>query len=171
METSDILRQLRPLMPRRVRLWEQALAFGTPQTKKRLEQHIRGEATKILGRSGRLLLSLPPRQVIQGSLELGTVLYEKEKWPFGFEPAELLQNLSIFGRSGSGKTNTLFLLLLRLEKKRIPFLFLDWKRTARHLLPLLAKKTKVFTAGRSVAPLSFNPLLAPPGIELSLIHI
>ena len=32
--------------------------------------------------------------------------------------------------------------------KGIPFLFLDWKRTGRHLLPQLKGKASVYTPGR-----------------------
>ena len=68
----------------------------------------------------KILLSLPPATVAKGPFRLGTVLYESPKWPFGLREEELLQNVSIFGRSGAGKTNVCFQLLLELS--RLPHL-------------------------------------------------
>ena len=93
------------------------------------------------------------------------VRYEAPKWPAGLQEGELLQNLAIFGRSGAGKTNASFHLLLQLEKRGVPFVFLDWKRTARHLIPKLKGRVQVFTPGRDLSPFAFNPFIAPPGLE------
>ena len=73
-----------------------------------------------------------------------------------------MQNLAIFGRSGAGKTNVSFHLIEQLVKKKICFLFLDWKRTARHLMPLLGRKIKVYTLGRALFPFPFNPFRCNP---------
>ena len=86
--------------------------------------------------------------------------------PFGLSRSDLLQGIGIYGRSGSGKTNIVFGLLRQLGQQGIPFLFLDTKRTVRHLLPMLNRTTNLFTPGRSLSPLSFNPLIPPPGLEL-----
>lgn len=73
--------------------------------------------------------------------------------------------MAIFGRSGAGKTNVAFHILKQLAEKRIPFIFLDWKRTGRHLIPGLKGRANIYTPGRSLAKFPFNPFLAPPGIE------
>jgi hypothetical protein len=45
-----------------------------------------------------------------------------------------------------------------------PFLVFDWKRNYRDLLTLPEfSELHVFTVGRSVAPVRFNPLIPPPG--------
>jgi len=101
----------------------------------------------------------------RGTFNLGTVVYDKPKCAAGISERELLQNLAIFGRSGAGKTNLAFHVLLQLKAKGVPFLFLDWKRTARHLLPKIKGKVNVVTPGRSLSPFPFNPFIAPPGLE------
>ena len=113
----------------------------------------------------RPLLSLPPRTKSKGSIHLGRILYEGEKWEFGISQAELLRNMAILGMSGSGKTNLAFHILEHLVKKRVPFLFFDWKRTARHLIPNLRSPVRIFTPGRELSPFPFNPFIVPPGLE------
>ena len=46
---------------------------------------------------------------------------------------EFLQNMDIFGRSESGKTNLAFHIIKQLDCNKIPYLFFDNKRTLRHL--------------------------------------
>jgi len=166
MKTEWLLRKLEPLMPKEVRRWQWALDLADPELRALLEREIVATAHRRLGDfRRRLLLSLPPREKAKGALHLGTVLYDGEKWPAGLHLSELLQNAAIFGRSGAGKTNVTFHLLEQLAERRIPFLFLDWKRTGRHLLPRLARRIPVFTPGRALAPFPFNPFVPPPGLE------
>ena len=166
MEIEVLLRKLRPLMPQAADRWHLALLTGPAKLKTLIEQQVIATARRILGDvRDKPLLSLPPKKLATGSFHLGTVVYEKPKWPFGLSERELLQNLAIFGRSGAGKTNIAFGLLEQLVTKKIGFLFLDWKRTARHLLPLVGKRITVYTPGRSLAPFPFNPFLVPPGVE------
>ncbi len=165
MKTDDLLRKLAPLEPRRVPRWRRALDFGDAKTVSLLERQIAFTAYRRLGDPRKLFLSLPSKRKIAGPIRLGMVRYEEPKWPAGLRDSELLQNVAIFGRSGAGKTNVCFHLLEQLARNEIPFVFLDWKRTGRHLIPLLKGKVNVFTPGRSLAPFSFNPLLPPPGLE------
>lgn len=139
---------------------------ASPDVRSLIDSQIVTTAHRRLGDlRQRILLSLPPERLSKGALRLGTVLYEAEKWPLGLSTTELMQNLAIFGRSGAGKTNVAFLLLEQLTARRIPWLFLDWKRTARHMIPALPAKVNVYTPGRALAPFPFNPFLAPPGLE------
>jgi hypothetical protein len=166
MKTDKLLKKLEPLLPEKVRGWRRALDLVEPDVRALLEKQIFATAHDLLGDfRSKLLLSLPPKEGIKGDLHLGTVVYEEEKWPAGLQLSELLQNAAIFGRSGAGKTNATFYLLLQLAEKGIPFLFFDWKRTGRHLLPKLGEKTEVFTPGRKLAPFPFNPFIPPPGLE------
>lgn len=166
MATDDFLRKLEPLLPGRVRTWRQQLEVVDAATRALLERQIAHIAYARLRDPRALLLSLPPPRHSRGVFHLGMVRYEEPKWPAGLREDELVQHLAIFGRSGAGKTNVLFHLLQQLAARKVPFVFLDWKRTGRHLLPLLPRGVQVYTPGRALAPFPFNPFLPPPGLEL-----
>jgi len=113
-------------------------------------------------------LQVPPEQDAAGPYELGNVLsYDRVMHPFGIREDEFIQHMAIFGRSGAGKTNTVALLIKELVRHQKPFLIFDWKRNYRDLLahgvPL-----EVYTIGRPVHPLHFNPLIPPPGTDLKV---
>jgi hypothetical protein len=112
-----------------------------------------------------VLLEPPSEQDARGEYPLGLVYYGKEKFhPFGLREDEWIQHVGIFGRSGSGKTNVAFLIVLNLLRSKKPFLVIDWKRNYRDFLSLNAgQDILVFTVGRSVSPFYFNPLIPPPG--------
>lgn len=166
MEIAEVLRKLKPLEPDQVEKWSRTLATAQPEARLLLERQVRLTAQRLLGDfEHRVLLSLPPQELATGQVHLGKVVYERDQWDFSLRLQELTQNLAIFGRSGAGKTNVSFHLLQQLVKKKMSFLFLDWKRTVRHLLPLLGKQIKVYTPGRKLAPFPFNPFIVPPGID------
>ncbi len=54
---------------------------------------------------------MPPEKTANGMINLGTILYDKERYPFGISSTELMQNMAILGRSGAGKTNVTFHIL------------------------------------------------------------
>ncbi len=166
MERDALLEKLAVLIPERVEAWRRSLSFTDPATRALIEQEIRATAHRLLGDARNRLLLSPPSQVdARGDFRLGSVVFESEKWPVGLRRSDVMQHTAIFGRSGAGKTNTVFGLLQQLSEKRIPFVFLDWKRTGRHLMPLLQGRTELFTPGRSLSPFTFNPFLVPPGVE------
>lgn len=166
MNLEQLARKLEPLHPDAVKRWRDSRLFADAETATLLDHELIALARRVLGDAWNApLLSLPPERVARGPLHLGTVLYEQPKWECGLHVSEMLQGIGVFGRSGAGKTNVVLHLLLQLAEKRIPFLMFDWKRTARHLLPHFRRKPRVFTAGRSLAPLPFNPFLPPPGME------
>jgi Helicase HerA, central domain len=166
MEIERLARKLKPLMPQEIQQWLRIRDTADADLKSLIDKQIVSLAHERLGDyRNKILLSLPPRHIANGTIRLGTVQYEKEKWSAGISESELLQNMAIFGRSGAGKTNVAFHLLEQLVEKGIPFLFLDWKRTARHILPRLKQKVDVYTPGRSLSPFPFNPFIVPPGLE------
>ncbi len=174
MNIETIAKKLRPLMPERIDQLMKSRAFADPDLKTLIENEILLLAYQNLGNFERkILLSLPPEKKSKGTIELGRVLYEKEKWNFGISKFELMQNMAIFGRSGAGKTNISFHLLLQLIKRNVPFLYLDWKRTARHLLPNLNSKVNIYTAGRNLSEFVFNPFVVPRGQDpnVYLTHV
>jgi len=164
--TEKLLRLLEPLLPGEVASWRRSLPLLDAEARRVLEAHIQVTARQRLGDYESKVL-LPPRGVkgIKGELALGSVVYEDLRLPFGLNRPELLQGLGIYGRSGAGKTNVVFCLIQQLERARIPFLFLDWKQTCRHLLPSLKRPVNLYTPGRSLSPFAFNPLVPPPGVE------
>lgn len=169
MDILKLARKLEPLMPNQVQHWLRIRDTADPELKTLIEKQIINSAYNMLGDfRSKTLLSLPPQAKAKGAIHFGTIQYEREKWPLGISANELLQNLAIFGRSGAGKTNVAFHILQQLAAKKIPFLFLDWKRTARHLLPWLGNQVQIFTPGRSISEFPFNPFVVPPGLEESV---
>jgi DNA-binding MarR family transcriptional regulator len=167
-EIESLFRKLKPVLGKQIdSLW---LAYNT-QTDSRSRAEIIGIlyslASKYLDETydKKLLLSLPEKEVISGEYELGKVVYgEREYYPFGLRENEWLRHVGIFGTTGSGKTNCAFLILWNLVKKKKPFLIFDWKRNYRDLLALDDfKNMKVYTIGRGISPLHFNPLIPPVG--------
>lgn len=166
MDALRAARLLEPLMPQEVSRWLRAREHGDGSLRELIDRRIIAQAHRVLGDyENKILLSLPPEKQIKGAFELGQVLYDKPRWPFGLRSSELLQNTLILGRSGAGKTNVAFLLLEQLTSRGIPFLFFDIKQTGRHLVPRLHRRVLVYTPGQSVSPLPFNPFLAPPDME------
>ena len=141
MTIESVARKLQPLMPQQVQHWMRVRDTADQELKALIDKQIIAMAYRYLGDfHNRILLSLPPENKAKGSIDLGTVVYDKERWPFGISYGELIQNAAILGRSGAGKTNVAFHILKQLVARKIPFVFLDWKRTVRHLVPLLKSK-------------------------------
>jgi hypothetical protein len=109
----------------------------------------------------------PSEQQARGDYPIGQVSYSgKGLYPFGLRENEWIQHMAILGRSGSGKTNIGFSILRTLVQKRKPFLVFDWKRNYRDLLTRPEfRGVEVYTIGRSIAPLRFNPLIPPAGTD------
>ncbi len=166
MNPEKIAAKLKPLNPDKVSHWLKARDLADPELKTLIEKQIISTAYQILGDfHNKILLSLPPENKAKGSINLGTILYDKEKWDCGISNNEFLQNMGIFGRSGSGKTNLAFHIIKQLDCNKTPYLFFDNKRTLRHLIPGLRNKVNVYTPGRSLSKFSFNPFVTPPGLE------
>jgi hypothetical protein len=109
----------------------------------------------------------PSQEQAQGEYPIGQVSYSgKGLYPFGLRENEWIQHMAILGRSGSGKTNIGFSILKTLVEHRKPFLVFDWKRNYRDLLAWPQfRDAEVYTIGRNVAPLTFNPLIPPAGTD------
>jgi hypothetical protein len=92
----------------------------------------------------------------------------------GIKLDALVKHLSVFGLSGSGKTTSLYHLLVQLCSRGIPFLVLETGKTEYRLLKCLkhhkdrqirqlARALRVYTPGSSVSPMRHNPLAERPG--------
>jgi hypothetical protein len=101
-----------------------------------------------------------------GEYVLGNVSYPpgKEYAVFGLREQEWIRHVLILGMTGTGKTNLVFQILNELQQHHKPFLVFDWKRNYRDLQQTTAfAGLQVFTIGRDISPLFFNPLIPPPG--------
>jgi hypothetical protein len=59
-----------------------------------------------------------------------------------------------------------FSILQTLVQHQKPFLVFDWKRNYRDLLTRPEfRHVEVYTIGRNIAPLTFNPLIPPAGTD------
>lgn len=118
-----------------------------------------------------ILMEPAPRDVaLKGDIGLGSVMYGRKKmYPLLIDQQAFLTHLAIFGSSGYGKTNISYSLIQQLAEKEVPVLVFDFsKRNYRDLLATpLKDKIEVYTIGRDVVPLKFNPLKPPDGISLS----
>ncbi len=170
-EIEELFRKLKPVLgaEKLDRLW---LAYQT-RTDQKSRNEILGVLRVLAARhlndnyDKKILLDVPSSEIISGEYPIGRVVHgTKEYHPFGLREREWIQHVGIFGRSGSGKTNTVFVILWNLLKKKKPFLVFDWKRNYRDILfPKNNKNIKVYTIGRDVNPFFFNPLIPPPGTE------
>ena len=166
MDIEKIAAKLRPLMPDKISQWMMSRELADPELKSLIEKQIISTAYKAFGDfHNKILLSLPPESKSDGPINLGTIIYDKEKWPLGLTYGEMIQNTAILGRSGAGKTNVTFHILSQLIERGIPFVFMDWKRTVRHLIPNFNNKLNIYTPGRALSKFPFNPFVVPPGIE------
>jgi len=168
MKIEDVFKKLKPVSDADLDILWQEYILADAKTQKNMEDILRLILAKNLGQTfeeKEVLLEPPAEQLSQGEYPLGIIYYGKEKFHwFGLREKEWIQHTGIFGRSGSGKTNVAFLIVLNLLKHGKPFLVFDWKRNYRDLLSLdCGKEILVFTVGRSVSPFYFNPLIPPPG--------
>jgi hypothetical protein len=137
-EHEKIFKKLKPILGAEKihKLW---LAYQTsPDYKSRAEilgvLHILASKYLKENYEKQILLSLPPRDLIKGEYPFGIVSYGgKYHYPFGLRENEFPQHVFIAGRSGSGKTNTAFVLISALMKNGKPFLVTDWKNSYRRL--------------------------------------
>ena len=166
-----ILRKLKPVIGGKADLlWMIYQTERDSERRREMEGIIKLMAARLLEETyerKRVLLEPPPEETADGEYGIGTVIYgDEELYPFGLRESEWTQHISIFGRSGSSKTNCAFLLLRSLSENRKPFLVFDWHREYRDLIQLeWGKGIRVYTAGRDVNPFFFNPLDPPGGDE------
>ncbi len=167
---QELCRSLQPVLGKKVDgLWAAYLAESDAAGKADIEQTLELLAAKHLGRGfqpDRSPFPPPSREyATTGEIGVGEVFYGKRKlYPFRLESGRLKEHLLVAGRSGSGKTNLTFVLMRGMMNCGIKVLALDWKRGYRDLLKL-HPDLRVYTIGRNVSPIRFNPLIPPPGCE------
>ena len=167
---KELCRKLKPVLGSKVdRLWRAYLAESDMSGRADIENTLELLAAKHLNSNyefDRSPFPPPPRAFASsGDLELGAISYaDKKLYPFCFKSNRLKEHILVAGRSGSGKTNLVFMLMDGMIRKKINVLALDWKRGYRDLKSLYPE-LKVYTVGRDIAPLRFNPLIPPKGCE------
>jgi hypothetical protein len=172
MDVQELCRTLKPLIGAQAdRYWLAYLAEDY-KGKQELETALGLLAARLLGsdvENPEVHLSAPPKDVVAGDYPLGQVEYAgKLLYPFGMREDEIIQHTAIFGRSGAGKTNTVFHVIQNLLDKRRPFLIFDWKRNYRDILAVSQQELLVYTVGRDTAPFVFNPLIPPEGTDAAV---
>lgn len=168
MKIEEVFKKLKPIAEKDMDLLWQEYILADSKTRKSIEEAlhiIMAENLEETFEEKNILLEPPPRETASGDYPLGFVFYGKDKFhSFGLREDEWIQHLGVFGRSGSGKTNVAFIIVLNLLRKRKPFLIFDWKRNYRDMLSLVpGKEILVFTVGRNIAPFYFNPMIPPLG--------
>ena len=167
---QELCRKLKPVLGVKVdRLWAVYLAESDPAGKADIEQALELLAAKHLNQSfqpDRAPFPPPPRAFAgSGDVHVGAISYaDRPLYPFYLRSDRLKEHILVAGRSGSGKTNLTFVLMLGIMARGIKVLALDWKRGYRDLLSL-QPDLLVYTIGREVSPFRFNPLIPPPGCE------
>jgi len=167
---QELCRKLKPVLGTKIDgLWKAYLAESDASGKADIEQTLELLAAKHLGTNYELDRSPfppPPKKfAIAGDIELGAISYVDQKlYPFCFKSQRLKEHILVAGRSGSGKTNLTFMLMQGIMSRGIKVLALDWKRGYRDMMTLYPD-LHVYTVGRNVSPLRFNPLIPPAGCE------
>jgi hypothetical protein len=162
--------RLRPILGARMDQIYAAYLAEDPDGREQIEHYLELLAAKhipqSLGQEEAELIP-PSEEQAQGEYPIGQVLYSgKHLYPFGLRENEWIQHMAILGRSGSGKTNIGFSILKTLVQHDKPFLVFDWKRNYRDLLAWPEfRDVEVYTIGRNIAPLTFNPLIPPAGTD------
>ena len=159
MKIEEVFRKLKPIAEKDMDLLWQEYILADTKTRKSIEEALHILMDENLDETyeeRNILLEPPPREIAYGDYPLGFVFYGKDRFhPFGLKEEEWIKHMGIFGRSGSGKTNVAFIIVLNLLRKNKPFLVFDWKRNYRILLSIINdKEILVFTVGRNVAPFS-----------------
>lgn len=169
MEIQEICRKLKPIIGQKADRYYLAWLAQDWKGRQELEVVLGLLAERHLGgdvAEKHIHLSAPSREATAGDYPLGMVVYNnKDLYPFGLRDSEWIQHMAIFGRSGAGKTNTVFIVIENLLAHKKPFLIFDWKRNYRDLLAVRKDEILVYTVGRDVVPFAFNPLIPPEGTD------
>ena len=167
---QELCRKLKPVMGKKIdRLWAAYVSGPDADGKADIEQTLELLALKHLRADYNIDRSPfpPPTRsfAASGDIKVGTVSYaDSALYPFHLKSLRLKEHVLIAGRSGSGKTNLMFVLMQGMMAHGIKVLALDWKRGYRDLMAL-RPDLRVYTIGRHVSPFRFNPLIPPEGCE------
>jgi predicted transcriptional regulator len=168
---SDEIKKLTPVLGKpTVERLEKAYLLGNEKIKERIIEMV--DITKAAVFSDAELrdsvLMEPPEKSLSGEIKLGEVIYGKKRlFKFAIDKDQLLTHMGIFGSSGYGKTNISYCMIKQLSESGIPVIVFDFsKRNYKDMLGTeLRDRIDIYTVGKNVAPLRFNPLVPPKGID------
>lgn len=106
-------------------------------------------------------------------IAIGKVLHNRRETgaDYRISSKALTRHVFVAGTTGSGKTNTIFSLLMEADAAGVPFLVIEPAKTEYRALiehPTLGPRLRVFTAGQAhISPLLLNPFEVPPGTGVS----
>ncbi|MFC1735522.1 ATP-binding protein [Candidatus Hydrogenedentota bacterium] len=169
MDVQEICWKLKPIIGNKADRYWMAYLSEDYRGKQEIETVLRMMAARMLNsnlENKDVPLSAPPEHVASGPYPLGAVTYcDKTLHPFGLREDEWIQHTAVFGRSGAGKTNTVFHIIDNFLNQKKPFLIFDWKRNYRDMLAVGSDEIIVYTVGRGAVPFTFNPLIPPHGTD------
>jgi len=172
-EIFRLCQMLRPIIGAQAEtLWKYYDLADSHQARMQSAQLIKMVASHYLGSDldkDCIRLPSPSFDAARGALDLGRAVFlGKDRGLVGLNMDELAKHIGVFGTTGSGKTTLVWNLMRELQQIGLPFLAIDWKRSYRSLKQLEGfKEIKVYTLGRSTAPLNWNPLQPPPGTDFA----
>ena len=163
-------RKLKPILGQDVERLFQVYQIEGQEGRSQIEAHLELLVAKHLPGnldSPTAELLPPPTGEAQGDYPIGEVVYGGKVFStFGIREKECIQHVACFGRTGAGKTNLGYILFREFCRGGKPVLVFDWKRNYRDLLDQDEyDDLEVYTIGRPIAPLRFNPLIPPEGIR------
>jgi len=139
--------------------------------RKAMEEDLRNYIlANLLPTSGLPSFNYPDEETAKGDYLVGFIP-DMKPLPFFIQEQEMLRHILIVGSAGSGKTNTMLLLIQQFLETNKPFVIFDWKRNYRDMLAIASNEQKeilVFTVGRDTCPFHFNPLIPPKGTPPSI---
>ncbi len=151
-----------------------AYLIGDEDSKKRILELVDIVKAAVLEREelkDSALMEPPPKSVASdGEIAFGTVNYGRKRlYPMKLKKSSLLTHVGIFGSSGYGKTNIIYSIVNQLSQNSVPILIFDFsKRNYRDMAStFLRSRMRIYTVGKNVSPLKFNPLKPPEGVQLS----
>ena len=172
MNVQELCRQLKPIIGVQADRYWLAYLSEDATGKQEMEIALQLLAARHIGAdvtNPEVPLSAPHKEIAAGAYPIGDVVYSNRTLhSFGMREDEWIQHTAIFGRSGAGKTNTIFVLLESLLNQDKPFLIFDWKRNYRDLLSVRKEEILVYTVGRKTVPFTFNPLIPPKGTDTAV---
>lgn len=165
---AELCRRLKPILGQQIDiLWAIYVADTTAAGRAEVEQMLEALAAEHLGSSfERETNPFPPppkEAAAAGEIPLGEIIYAgRTLYPLHLKQSRLPEHVLVAGRSGSGKTTLVTALARSVMQRGIRLFAIDWKRSYRDLCQL-QPDLRVFTVGRDVAPIRFNPLIPPAG--------
>jgi DNA-binding MarR family transcriptional regulator len=169
---EELFKKLKPILGEKAdQLWL-IYANTTPKMKQNIQGMLEILASKELGetfQNDKIVLDPPSEDLSSGEFLLGQVYHgDNPLHSFGLIPQSMLGHCGVWGMTSSGKTNVAAILLSNLQRSGKHYLVFDWKRNFRDLLALPEfKDVQVYTVGRNVSPLFWNPLKPPKNADVS----